>query len=762
MNPRLVAADAAIAKGNRSEAVDLIIAVLEDNVPASAQIFRVLLKNLLALRRYADGARWAAAALELDPADYEFHNYLGVFLRRTSRYAEAIDVLDRAIAMRPHDPVALINKGNICNDLRDGVGAEAIFAKLVQGNPRNAEFQRSLGRALWWQGKLDGATMRMRQATALQKDNLDAWLDLSGILVDSGKAEASLKVIEKAIAANPDTPRLLRAKAGTFRRLGRAAEAEKFLESMRHKLGDASWYHFEYGRLLSDVDRARATGHFRRAVELDPDDIDSRMALIESLDRTREGDESANIDEAYRLVKETKLPGQLEPPHSKVIVEILTRSADYAAAAQIGDFTQLGRNWATNFLQGALLSQMPRVKTADDRRELLHQHRLWGDAIIDRARRNPVRHPAPRAPSPKIRIGFMSSDLRRHPVTYFAWPLFEYADRERFEIFCYSFYSGIVADPAQQFIASKVDAFRWNRFMGERDAAQMIADDQLDILFELGGSTHMNKIEVMAWKPARLTASWLGYPHSAGLSTIDYLLVDPFLNPPDSDLLIEKPLIMPHCWLSLDKEAFDGRHKIEAVIPARRNNFVTFGTANNPYKYNPGVLKTWAQVMARVPNSRFIFVRPESGSKAFVDNIRACFAAEGVASERIEFRAIRGGHMPHYNDIDIALDPFPQTGGTTTCEAAWMGVPTVTLVGDAMYERMSYSVLSNAGLGDLCAFSRDDYIDIAVRLAADPDRLQALRTGLRDQLRASPLGQTRQFAQDFYDLVARTVHESVG
>src|SRR6185295_2708913 len=119
-------------------------------------------------------------------------------------------------------------------------------------------------------------------------------------------------------------------------------------------------------------------------------------------------------------------------------------------------------------------------------------------------------------------------------------------------------------------------------------------------------------------------------------------------------------------------------------------------------KYGPEMLSAWARVVAAVPGSRFLFVRPEGGSKSFRSNILAYFEAEGVAADRVIFEAVRGAHIPHYNRIDIALDTFPQTGGTTTCEAAWMGVPTVTLIGSAIFERMSYSVLTNAGLGDLC------------------------------------------------------------
>jgi len=355
----------------------------------------------------------------------------------------------------------------------------------------------------------------------------------------------------------------------------------------------------------------------------------------------------------------------------------------------------------------------------------------------------------------------MSSDLREHVVSHFAWPLFEHGDRDRFEIYCYSWFQAREPSPLQRDIADRVDHFRWKPSVGDHQAAQMIANDDLDILFELGGSTAMNKIEVMAWKPARLCASWLGYPHSAGLSTIDYLLVDPYLNPPDPALLIEKPLIMPRSWIAMSKQAFPDRHKIEPDAPHRRNGFISFGTANNPYKYNVEMLRTWAKVLTRIPRSRFVFVRPEGGSRVFVENIRARFEAEGVDGDRIEFQPVRGFHMPRYNDIDIALDTFPQTGGTTTCEALWMGVPTVTLVGEALFERLSYSILQNAGLGDLCATSVDEYVDIAVNLAADTDRIQALRTGLRDQIRASPLGQTREFARDFYDLVAQTVGRRV-
>lgn len=192
---------------------------------------------------------------------------------------------------------------------------------------------------------------------------------------------------------------------------------------------------------------------------------------------------------------------------------------------------------------------------------------------------------------------------------------------------------------------------------------------------------------------------------------------------------------------------------IDPVIPETRNGFLTFGTANNPYKYSKAMVQAWARVTAAVPDSRFMFVRPEGGAPSFRKNMLAIFAAEGVSAERLRFEDVRGAHMPFYNDIDISLDTFPQTGGTTTCEALFMGVPVVTLVGDAVFERLSYSILCNAGLSDLCAFSQEDFLRVALTLAGDPERRQMLRTSLRGMLKQSPLGQTRQFALDFYAMI---------
>jgi predicted O-linked N-acetylglucosamine transferase (SPINDLY family) len=193
------------------------------------------------------------------------------------------------------------------------------------------------------------------------------------------------------------------------------------------------------------------------------------------------------------------------------------------------------------------------------------------------------------------------------------------------------------------------------------------------------------------------------------------------------------------------------------LIAEHRNGFITFGSANASYKYTRTVLRTWAKIVASVPDARFAFIRPEAGVPAFQRHVLALFAAEGVNPDRVIFHAVRGTHMPLYHQIDIALDTFPVTGGTTTIDSLWMGVPVVSLVGDAFFERLSHSILSNIDLGDLCARTVEDYVQTAVALASDLDRRTGLKETLRQDLKDSPLGQTEAWTRNFYNALASAV-----
>ena len=596
------------------------------------------------------------------------------------------------------------------------------------------------------QGDLPGAEALAREG--LRSDPADA--ELKGLLADvldaQGRSAEALTLVWEA-------PEMVRRRTALLARAGRSAEAAAALEEVLAQDPSAAWAHVQLGRLLQDTDRAAANAHFRKAVALDPEDLGARVALAYSLHSTRAGDEGANLQAAAELV--VPIVERLPKTASAVAADILWRTGHYDAVQALGGFAELGRYWAQHGAPAAMLQQLPRVETDADRLELLEQHRLWARQAEAAAARRPIARPV-RGGGEKLRLGFLSSDLRGHIVAHFAHPLFQHRD-PRFELFCYSAYPG-PPDRAAKWIASRVTAYR-RLPADDREAAELIAADGLDMLVELGGLTEFSRPAVLAWRPALRQASWLGYPHSLGLAAIDGWICDPKLAPERRELVAEQPLVLPETWVCLSPAAFHDDLPIAPAAPAARNGYVTFGTAGNTYKFNPRLLRAWARTVAATPGSRFMIVRPEAGAPVFRENLAAHFAAEGVAAERLDFRPVRGTHRPLYNEIDVALDTFPLTGGTTTCEALWMGVPTVSLKGEAPYERMGASLLQSAGLGDLVAEDEGQFVQIATRLAADLPRLNELRRGLRPRIRASALGQPERFAADFYALMARTIAE---
>jgi len=758
MNERLAAAQAALNSGRAADAIEHLVAAIEADPAQAAVIYRTLLIQLYHTGRYPEGERWGQAAVERFPRDFELWNTLGIIRRRLKRLPEALQALDNATKLNPNSAGGQVNRGNVLLEMRDFARAEQVFTKLARADSRNPEYQRQLGRALLGLGKREAGLMRIRQAVAFKKDFVDGWLDLIGLFNEELRSAEAEELADKALAANPGSARLMEAKVAVIRRSGQLRRAEAYMQALLPEHPDAAWLHYQMGSVVSEYDRVRGNVHLRRAVELNPGNLDAKLVLIESLERTRTGDEGANIEEAYQLTKAAVAQGLAEftPSHLKIAFEVLVRVCAFDELENLGTLKALGRAWAGANKHTAFLKLLGQVRTHEDRLELLEDHRIWGRAEEARAAGRPVKRPPPRPADGRIRLGFLSSDLRRHPVGYFALPLFEHIDRERFDVYCYSFYQGQL-DSIQEFITQQVTGYRWNPDMGSPDAAQMIADDQLDILIELGGSTHMNRLDVMAYRAAPVQASWLGYPHSAGLSTIDYLICDPHTAPPQRELLVEKPMMMPKSWIALGRMVFSESHVISPGVPQDRHGVITFGTANNPHKYNAEMFRVWAQVLQATPNSRFMFVRPEGGSESFRRNVLAHFEAGGVAAERIVFNTVRGVHMPQYNEVDVTLDTFPLTGGTTTTEALWMGVPVVSLIGEAFFERLSGSILANAGVGDMATTDKEDYVRIATALAADRDRRLELRHGLRDMIKAGPLGQTEQFARDFYDMVAGAV-----
>ena len=714
-----------------------------------------LARQLYQARRFPEAEALSAHAVAVHPDARDLWNIRGVLLRMLRRLPEAIAALDQALRIDPAFSGAMINRGNVLLDLNQNEAALETFTLAVPLDHQGAIPRTMAGRALLRLGRSEDAIQHFRDATQLRADYVEAWQILVSALTDLDRWPEADTASAAALLANPDNIQLLETRSLLLRVSGRYGDAEAFLAKRLRRTPDAAWAHFHLGDLLVLGDPERAIGHLRRALALAPGQPDHAYALLRALGGSVAGDEGAKLDEAFALARQLAATGDQTPARTALLRDAFSRVCAFEDIAGLGSFESLGRSWAGTGLNASLMYHMAQANTPERARELVAQHRLWGEGIEAHAGRTPI-PPVPLRTTGKVRLGFMSSDLRDHPVGKFALPLFDHIDRDRFEVFAYSFNRG-EADPVQTHIAQQVDAFRCWPEITSREAARRIAEDQLDMLIELGGPTAMNLPQVMAWRPARLQASWLGYPHSTGLSAVDHYICDSFNAPTSPDLLIETPMLMPKSWIAMSRMLLASVPAAQHDLPERRRGYLTFGTANNPYKYTAEGLALWARVVAAVPGAHFAFIRPEAGSQAFRLNVEAAFALEGVTADRIEWHVTRGGHLTAYGDIDISLDTFPLTGGTTTVEALLMGVPVVSLAGEAFFQRLSRSILTNAGLTDLCADTPQAFEAIAVGLAANQGRRLALRRSLRARLEASPLGDAESFARDFYEMIHREI-----
>lgn len=365
----------------------------------------------------------------------------------------------------------------------------------------------------------------------------------------------------------------------------------------------------------------------------------------------------------------------------------------------------------------------------------------------------------------RLRIGYISPDLRRHPVAFFVLPLLRAFDRERFEVFCYANNS---EDAVSRTMAQQ-PGVHWRSILGllPEEAAWLVAADEIDILCDLSGHTKDNCLAVLARKPAPVQVTGLGYMGPTGLSTIDYLLGDRVLDAAEEaedaaaercrlavedgasqgtrEKRSERPLSLQHshfCYLP-----FVAMPDV-APPPCLSRGYVTFGCFNNYSKVTDAMLLLWRQLLTDVPGARLLLKSRLFGSEEGRSLAVERFERLGLDASRIELRGFSSDYLAEYADMDIALDTAPYTGGLTTCEALYMGVPVVTLKGGTHGARFGASLLENAGLAELVAKSEREYAEIAKLLASSPETLRMLREKQRDMLLASPLMNFRQYVQE--------------
>ena len=333
----------------------------------------------------------------------------------------------------------------------------------------------------------------------------------------------------------------------------------------------------------------------------------------------------------------------------------------------------------------------------------------------------------------KIRIGFLSADFQWHVVMAWSWALLTKLDKNRFDVYFYS--SGKKSDKVTNHFRETAAHWRDIAALTDEQATELIRDDEIDILFDLSGHTANNRLRVAAYRPAGVQISGIGYMNSTGLDCFDYFLSDVHCAG-NKSYFTEKLIVLPHSHICYEPPT---KLAPAAAPPCLAKGYVTFGSFNHFVKTTDSVLRTWKKILDAVPNSRLILK-----NKFFNTDDDKNFAFKrlksfGIDAKRVELRRKTPNHLVEYADVDIALDTFPYTGGVTTCEALYMGVPVVSLYGDRHGSRFGLSILTNVGLGELATNSLDEYVKLAVALAGDWELLQVLRTNLRGMMKRSPL-----------------------
>ncbi len=385
-------------------------------------------------------------------------------------------------------------------------------------------------------------------------------------------------------------------------------------------------------------------------------------------------------------------------------------------------------------------------------KEIFQEHINFGRRL--EASYSPMEHQKPSKRPDKIRIAFISGDLRTHSVTFFLLPLLRGLDRTRFEVICYSDVQK--EDAVSEQIKSLCNAWVETRSMDIERVAQQVQNDQIDLLFDLSAYTSSFRLGVFANKAAPIQVSYLGYPNTTGLSRMDYRLTDEWADPRSltEHLHTESLVRLKGGFLCFEADAV--APPVSFVQRTKKSPGVCFGSFNAYHKFNDEVIAAWAKILLSVADSTLMIKSLSLIDPPLRERLKKQFASYGVSPKRLTLMPETPGRKEHlelYGKVDIHLDTFPYNGTTTTCEALWQGVPSVVIAGDAHRSRVGVSIMSQVSLEDFIADDVDGYVALAAAKAADLTALQTLREGMRERMQNSPLMQVDRFANDFGEAV---------
>jgi predicted O-linked N-acetylglucosamine transferase (SPINDLY family) len=640
--------------------------------------------------RLDEAERSYSAILARDPRHARALHLLGLIAHQRGDQAEALRRIDRAIAIDPGIAQFHFNLGNVLAALAEHETAAAAYAQAVRIKPDHYAAWFNLGKSESESGRGAEAIAALRQAHALER----ALEPASGPALEPAP-EPARHELARALIAQAD-----------------------------RKSADA-WHYDEGIELLED--------HW----QLGDDPVASRLALAHALDACTRWSEALDHYCGVIEARPDTAPAHWGRGNCLNRLGRIGEAADaYRAALRLDPDD-------ANIASG-LVSSLIYEETCTPQ-ALYEEHVRWGERYAAPhypQRVQPLREPEAQR---RLRVGYLSPDFRRHPVTSLFLPVIERHDAREVETYCYHNYSG--SDVVTERVRRASQHWREVAPLSDAELAARVQEDGIDILVDLSGHTSHQRLLALARRPAPLQVSWLGYFNTTGVRSIDYFLTDPHSSPAGQDRwFVEKLVRLPDTRFCYEPTL--AMPEVNA-LPALSAGHVTFGCFNNLAKVGARVLSLWSKILDAVPGSVLSLqasaLNDSANRERFLELAERC----GISPWRIElwpFVTIERAALA-YHDIDIALDPFPFCGGMTSFEALWMGVPVVTLEQELIAGRQSTSMLANLGLTELVAPTPQAYVEIAGSLARDRARAAGLRRTLRQRFAASPLADYEKFTR---------------
>jgi predicted O-linked N-acetylglucosamine transferase (SPINDLY family) len=695
-------------------------------LPEAEQIYRRVLKAepgnpdalyLLGVVAHQVGSHESAVqlmeeAIRLSPSNPHFHNDLGEAFRALRRPEEALTSYDRALAIKPDYADALDNRGLALQELKRCEEALASYDKALAIEPDFAEALNNRGNALQDLKRYEDALASYEKALAIKPDFAKAASNRGVVLEELRRYEEALASYDRALAIKPDYAEALDNRGLALYELKRYEEALACYEAALAIKPDLAQALYHRGNALNELKRyEEALASYNQALVIEPD---YAVAHASSVHLRQQLCDWAGLAPEFQALRE--------------------RLAHHKS----GDIAPF------------ILLALPGIQPG----EQLLSARRFAEEVCGAALSCPPLCASTRgqADAQRLRIGYLSADFREHPVSQLVAETIELHDRNRFEVFGYS-YGVDDQSSLRRRLQSAFDTFRDVATMSDGAAARLILEDRVQILVDLTGYTRNARLAITALRPAPVQVSWLGYPGTLGHARLaDYLIGDAIVSPlAHSDYFSETLALMPHCFQPNDRRREIGERPTREAVGLPPEGFV-FCCFNQSFKLNAQMFDVWCRLLAAVPGSVLWLLGETTSMRR---NLQQEAQDRGISKDRLIFapRVAPAQHLARLQVADLFLDTLPCNAGATGSDALWAGVPLVTCIGEAFVARYAASLLHAAGVPELITYSLQEYEALSLKLATDANRLAQIRAKLAANRPTCALFDSTQFTRDLEGLL---------